>query len=318
MTATSKAAAIKADADAAKLAAEQLAAAAAATPAGPPADAPADAEPTAEEALAALIIVRAALAEPELVRATAVAVLPGKVGHTNNHRQRLAEQYWPVSAPTLGEYIGAFLEGAIFYTGHIRAEVADKPGTWEAIDLREKHGDTNETANGWYLKMHRLDAYRLHVIGAKAAGWAENDKAARLQPTKEDLRAIIHAADPKAEALRIASAVKTAKGTNTPDGLNATQRAALLRDLKAALGKLAQGKSVFGALTDIADEYSDVAIMATLAVIAETKPTLAQYASGMAAMLTGYRADQAKTATALAEAEAKAKADAEGQAAPTV
>lgn len=215
-----------------------------------------------------------------LIRAAARNALAYHVGHTGNNKIHLSVGDWNPWAPTLAEYIAAELAGVTLYTGPARKET--KPGKWEHTDLRTKGDHSHADARAWYAPLHRLEAAARHAAGCEAMGWDQSDPVAVWQPGRADLYAVSVAEHPIEQARALASGVGS---TTTADGLNYESRRKLDREVRAILAKARKGAKWGGALSDLTDEYTPAAILASVERLTEGDDDSGQWIAAMGNVL---------------------------------
>lgn len=228
-----------------------------------------------------------------LLRRTVRAALPMTAGHTDNNGVFLASKDRREWVPTMGEWIGAVLEGVVLYTGPDRPRTLTKASEWSKVNTGE---DVEKaTVRGWYGSLHRLDAAARHAAGCKAMGWKVTDAVARYQPTRDDLAAIDAAADPMAELLKLATTIKSS-APGSADGLTPKQRTELDSMLRPVIKAALKGGNKWGGpVTGLAHDYTQEALLASIQRLTKDNPDAVDLVNGMR-----------NTLTALAEAKAKA------------
>jgi hypothetical protein len=233
------------------------------------------------------------------MKAAAANALEMLKGHTDNSAYHLATKNAPEWAPSMGEYIGAQVEGTKLYTGPIRPELEGEPGKWETTNLLSKTAPADVRAK--YATLPRLEAATRHAQGCVAMGLETADPAMVFQPDRSALYEISVSESPIATARRLAGkAAVSISGVATADGLTRKQKSELDTLMRALLKKAEKagdaGTAWHTLLLAAAEEYGDKAAVAILASVERITKGRADSGRWIAAFAKVLRRDEEKPA----------------------
>lgn len=219
----------------------------------------------------------------ELIKLAAVEGCRFFRGHTDGNPYYLATGNVPTWGPTFAEMIGRLVEmgGQPFYSGPDRPE-DETPGKWKTKNIAK--GEEVAVVRGWYYDFPRIGAPVRHALGCDPMGWELGDAVAVWQPGRDDLYKVSVAVDPEAMARSLATA-PAKKQSKAADGLKVEERRALDRDVRAILEKARRNGKWGGALSDLTDDYTPVAILASVRRLTDGDEDSGQWVAAMAAVL---------------------------------
>ncbi|MEV4806802.1 hypothetical protein AB0K18_42980 [Nonomuraea sp. NPDC049421] len=271
----------------------------------PPAETVTPAAPPADETMTDAPV------PADLIKAAAANALEMLKGHTDNSAYHLATKNAPEWAPSMGEYIGAQVDGTKLYTGPVRPELEGEPGKWETTNLLPKTAPADVRAK--YATLPRLEAAARHAQGCAAMGLETSDPAMTFQPDRTALYEISVSESPIATARRLAGkAAVSISGVATADGLTRKQKSELDTLMRAVLKKAEKahngGTAWHALLLAAAEEYGDKAAVAILASVERITKGRADSGKWIAAFAKVLRRGEEKPA-AEANPEETAPAD---------
>ncbi|MEU1883518.1 hypothetical protein ABZ470_39945 [Streptosporangium sp. NPDC020072] len=220
------------------------------------------------------------LPEPAaLLTAAAENALSYLLGHTDGNPYYLAVGNAPEWAPTLGEWVGAHLEGATYSGPH---REMTEPGKWNKKNIAGK--TPNAEVRTWYAKLHRLQAATRHATGCDAMGWGVADRVAIWQPNRDDLYKVSTAPDPIASAITLATTTTT-KTSQSADGLNRDSRQLLDGHVRALLKIARNGGRWGGTVADLAHDFTPEQIMSSVTRLTMDAEDAGKWRAAMAPVL---------------------------------